>query len=364
MVEAETAGSGSALAELVHEGVSVWLDGVTRRSLVDGTLRRLVSEAPVTGALLPLRELGREVREGTAYREQLDLLGERGVGAEVALWALHRYDVRLACDVLAERFASTRGADGWVCAELDPRSADDAPGSLAGARALTDAVNRPNLLITVPGTAAGLQVVSGCLAQGIAVNVSHLYSPRRYEDAADAYFEGLGRALAAGRPPACGSVASFDAARTEAALHERADTVVPRGGSALALARAVYHLYEERLGTRDWRRLRNAGATPQRLLWPDAGETDRTAAVRRVEDMVAWNTVQAMSERTLDAVARLGRLHGDTLSGESVAAQAHLTELRNRGAGVEEVATELAATELRERAQDTAALVDLLQERR
>lgn len=364
MVEAGRARSGSALAGLVYEGVSVWLDGVTRRSLVDGTLSRLVSQAPVTGVLLPLRDLGREVREGTAYREQLDALGERGVGAEVALWALHRHDVRLACDVLAQRFAATRGTDGWVCAELDPRSADDALGSLAGARALTDAVNRPNMLITVPGSAAGLRVVSGCLAQGMAVNVSHLYSPRRYEDAADAYFEGLGRALAAGCPPACGSVASFDAARTEAALHERADTVVPRGESALALARTVYHLYEGRLGTRDWRRLRSAGATPQRLLWPDAGETDRTAAVRRVEDMVAWNTIQSMSERTLDAVDRLGRLHGDTLSGEFVAAQRHLTELRIRGAGVEEVAAELVAMELRERAQDIVALIGLLQENR
>ncbi|MEO3973468.1 transaldolase family protein [Streptomyces sp. CAU 1734] len=364
MAEAGTARGGSALVDLAHEGVSVWLDGVTRRSLVDGTLSRLVTRAPVTGALLPLRDLGREVREGTAYREQLDALGERGAGAEAALWALHRHDVRFACDVLAERFASTRGADGWVCAELDPRSADDVPGSLAGARALTDAVNRPNMLITVPGTAAGLHVVSGCLAQGIAVNISHLYSPRGYEDAADAYFEGLGRALAAGCPPARGSVASFDAARTEAALHERADTVVPRGASALALARAAYHLYEERLGTRDWRRLRGAGATPQRLLWPDAGETDRTAAVRRVEDLVAWNTVHTMSERTLDAVDRLGRPHGDTLSGESAAARAHLTELRSRGAGVEEVAAELSARELRERARDTAALVGSLREHR
>ncbi|MEU8887467.1 transaldolase family protein [Streptomyces sp. NPDC048442] len=377
MDEAAATRAGSALTDLVHEGVSVWLDGVTRRSLADGALARLVAESRVTGAVLPLRELGREVREGTAYRAQLEALGGRGVGAEVALRALHRHDVRRACDVFAAQFVSTRAEDGWVCAELDPRTADDARGSLAEARALAAAVDRPNLLITVPGTAAGLEVVSGCLAEGIGVNISHLYSPRRYEDAADASFEGLERALAAGRPMAPGSVASFGAARMEAALGE---------GSAPALARVVYHLYEERLGTSGWRRLRKAGARPQRLLWPeddaaadrterdrterdrterDRTERDRTAAVHRVEDLVAWNTVRTMSLRTLDAVARQARLRGDTLSGEPLvtAAQGYLTGLRIKGAGVEEVAGEVAVTALREQAEDRAALVNSLQER-
>lgn len=357
MDEAETARGGSALSDLVNEGVSVWLDGVTRRILVDGTLDRLVAGAPVTGAVLPLRELRREVREGTAYREQIAALGERGVGPEVALRTLHRHDVRLACDMLAERFDSTDGRDGWVCAELDPRSADDARGSFADARALAEAVDRPNLLITVPGTAAGLEVVSDCLAAGIGVNVTRLYSPRQYEDAVDAYFEGLGRAVAAQRPMARGSVASFGAARMEAALGERQGPSGPRHRSALTLARVVYHLYEERLGTSAWRSLREAGATPQRLLWPGYAEADRADAVRSVEDLVAWNTVQTMSVRTLDAVAAQGRLRGDTLSGESAAAREHLARFRCEGADVEEVALEVAAREQRESARDRAALV-------
>ncbi|MFJ8001456.1 transaldolase family protein [Streptomyces sp. NPDC096310] len=364
MDEVKTAGSGSALSDLVQEGVCVWLDGVTRRELADGSLHRRVAEDQVTGAVLPLRELGREVREGSAYREQIDVLAERGVGAEVALRTLHRHDVRRACDILAARFASTHGEDGWVCAELDPRLADDAAGSLAEARALADAVNRPNLLITVAGTAAGMEVVSGCVAAGIGVNVSHLYSPRRYESAVDAYFEGLERALAAGRSVVRGSVASFGTARMDAALSARQGAAALPGRSALALARAVYHLYEERLGTSGWRRLRSAGARPQRLLWPDAGEADRTVAARRVEDLVAWNTVQTMSARTLDAVAQGGRLRGDTLSGEVAAAREHLSAVRISGVGVEEVAGEVAATELRGLAEDRAAVVESWREPR
>ncbi|MFE3603579.1 transaldolase family protein [Streptomyces sp. NPDC059142] len=331
---------------------------------MDGSLKRRVAEGQVSGAVLPLRELGREVRAGTVYREQIEGLGARGVGAEVALRTLHRHDVRWACDLLAARFASTQGEDGWVCAELDPRLADDAAGSLAEARALAGAVNLPNLLVTVPGTAAGMEVVSGCVAEGIGVNVSHLYSPRRYESAVDAYFEGLERALAAGRSMVRCSVASFGTARMDAALSERQGAVVPPGRSALALARAVYHLYEERLGTSGWRRLRSAGARPQRLLWPDAAEADRTVAARRVEDLVAWNTVQTMSARTLDAVAQHGRLRGDTLSGEAAGAREHLSEVRIGGVGIEELAVEVAATELRERAEDRAAVVGSLWERR
>ncbi|MER5634478.1 transaldolase family protein [Streptomyces nitrosporeus] len=362
MDEAETARSGSALSDLAHEGVSVWLDEVTRRTLTDGTLSRLVSNASVTGALLPLRELGREVREGTAYRGQIGALGERGAGAEEVLRALHRQDARRACDMLAARFASTHGADGWVCAELDPRSADDVRGSLAEARGLVRAVDRPNLLITVPATAAGLQVVSGCLAEGIGVNISHLYAPRAYEEAADACFEGLERALAAGRPPVRGSVASFGAVRMETALRERQGRTVPHGRFALALARVVYHLYEERLGTSHWRRLRSAGAGQQRLLWSGAAEADGATAVRRAEDLVAWNTVQAMPARTVDAVARQGRLRGDTLSGESAAARRDLSELRAGGVDIEELAGEVASAELRGRAEERAALAGSLWE--
>lgn len=349
--------TGSALRALAHEGVAVWIQGLSRRSLADGTLARLVAGGAVGGAVLSLRELGREAREGTAYRAQIGSLRARGVGAETALKALHRYDTRWACDVLAARFAATRGADGWVCAEADPRSGGDAPGLLAEARALAGAVARPNLLVSVPATAAGLAAASDCLAEGIGVDMTRLYAPGHYRDAVDAYFEGLGRTLEAGRPPTGSSVASFDVARMAKVLVGRPGTAAPPARPAQALARAAYLLYEESLGTPAWRRLRDAGARQQRLLWPDAGEADPAATVHLAEDLVAWNTVQAMSERTLDAVVRQGHPHGDTLSHRPADALERLAQSWATSADVERAATALAAAELRERARETEALI-------
>ncbi|WP_093802515.1 transaldolase family protein [Streptomyces sp. Wb2n-11] len=354
----------TVLTDLVHEGVSVWLGGVSRRSLADGTLSLRTADGCVTGAVLSLREMGREVRDGTAYQEQIGLLAAQGVTADEAVRALHLYDARWACDVLRQSFTASRGADGWVCAELDPRFADDARASVAEARTVALAVNRPNLLITVPSTPAGMTVISDCVAEGIGVNAGHIYSVRRYGEVVEAYFEGMGRALAAGRAvTACLSVASFEAARMEAAvdgcLDELEDAVAAplRGRSALALARAAYQLYEERLGSGRWRKLRAAGARPQRLAWPGAGTPDPATAVRQVEELVAWNTVHTMSQPVLDAVARRGRLRGDTLSGESTASNELLTGLWLRGVSVDRTAEKLARAELRRSVRDRLDLV-------
>ncbi|MGI5403711.1 transaldolase family protein [Streptomyces sp. CA-135486] len=353
------------LTDLVNEGVSVWLDGASRRSLADGTLSRRMTDAHVTGAVLSLRELGREVRDGTAYREQIDMLGTQGVTADEAVRALLFYDARWACDVLRPSFTATQGADGWVCAELDPRFADDARASVAEARAVALAVNRPNLLIAVPSTPAGMTVISDCVAEGIGVNARHIYSVRCYGEVIEAYFEGLERALTAGRAvTAFASVASFEAARMEAAVdlclngREPAVAAPLRGRSALALARAAYHLYEERLGSGRWRKLRAAGARPQRLVWPGADAPDPATTVRQVEELVAWSTVHAMSQPTLDAVARLGRLRGDTLSGESRASDELLTGLRLQDVSVDRTAVELARSELRGSVRDRLDLAD------
>lgn len=354
----------TVLTELVHEGVSVWLDGVSRRSLADGTLSLRMADACVTGAVLSLREMGREVRDGTAYEEQIDLLATQGVTADEAVRALHLYDARWACDVLWQNFTASQGADGWVCAELDPRFADDARASVAEARTVAFAVNRPNLLITVPSTPAGMTVISDCVAEGIGVNAGHIYSVRCYGEVVEAYFEGMGRALAAGQSvTTCLSVASFETARMEAAvdrcLNELEDTVAAplRGRSALALARAAYQLYEERLGSGRWRKLRAAGARPQRLVWPGADAPDPVTAVRQVEELVAWSTVHTMSQSTLDVVARRGRLRGDTLSGESGVSNELLTGLRLRGVNVDRTAAKVARTELRRSVRDRLNLV-------
>ncbi|GAA3194827.1 MULTISPECIES: transaldolase family protein [Streptomyces] len=370
MREDEIPRAGSVLTDLGHEGVAVWLDGVGRRSLADGSLGRHAADACVTGAVLSRRELVREVRDGTAYEEQLALLRERGSGVAAAVRALHAYDVRWACDVLRPVFTATGGQDGWASAELDPRLADDAAASLAAARAVAQAVNRPNLLVKVPATAAGLQVLSDCVTEGIGVNAVHLYAVRRYGDVVEAYFDGLERAAAAGRAPGGASVASLGAARVEDAVEARLDAVPKaaaaplRGRSAAALARAAYAVYESGLGTGRWRKLRSAKTRPQRLVWaaPPAPGPEATA-VRRVEELVAWSTVHALPAGTLAAVARRGQLRGDTLSGASAEAEAVLSGLLRQGIDVGRIAEELAAADLQEAVRDHVELLDTLADR-
>ncbi len=361
--------AGTALTDLVHEGVSLWLDGVSRRDLVDGSLSRCVAQACVTGAVLSLRELGREVRDGTVYRDQIDLLGRRGATVDEAVRALHAYDARWACDVLQPVFVASGGADGWVCAELDPRFTDDTCAAVAEAQAVAHAVNRPNLLVKVAGTASGTAVVSGCVAAGIGVHAMHVHSVRSYGDVIEAYFDGLERARAAGRPGGA-SVVSFGAARMEIAVDARLAAAARdaaaglRGRTALALAQAAYDLYEDRLGGARWRTLRASGARPQRLLWPEAGRPGpEAAAVRRVAELVGWHTVHAVSQSTLDAVARLGRPQGDTLSGEAKTAAVLLADLRQHGIDVERLAVELTEADLRQRVRDRMDLGGALRSR-
>ncbi|MEU2295631.1 transaldolase family protein [Streptomyces bacillaris] len=355
MWEDEAPRGSSALARLAHEGVSLWLDGVGRRSLADGTLTRWAAHAPVNGVLLSLGVLAHEVRAGHAGPSR-----ERGAGgpggrpADDAVQALYYAGARRACDALWTRFARTRGAEGRVTVELDPRVADDARATVDRARAAAREVNRPSLLVGVSATAAGLTAISDCVAEGIGVNARHITSPARYAEVAEACFEGLERAVALGRPVAgYHAVATFEAARMEAAVDRFLDSAggdgAPLAGrTAQALARAAYQLYDGQLGSARWRRLRSFGASPQRLVWAAGDAPGSALAVRQVENLVAWSTVHVLPAPTLDALTRSGRLRGDTLSGESGAAQLVLSGLRRAGVDIERTGAELART-LRER---------------
>jgi len=338
----------SALTQLTHEGVSVWLDRVGPRSLVDGTLTRWAAHAPVSGVVLSLDALADDVRAGCAdLRTETGLAGP-GDPADDAVQAMHHADARRACDALRPRFVETRGAEGWVTVELDPRIADDARATVARAREAAREVNRPSLLVAVSATTAGLTAMSDCVAEGIGVNACHITSPARYAEVAEACFEGLERAVAAGRPVAGHkAVATFEAARMAAAVERRLDPggdggTPLAGRTAQALARAAYQLYEGRLGSARWRRLRAAGARPQRLVWAAGDAPESPLAVRQVEDLVAWSTVHALPRPTFEALTRTGRLRGDTLSGESRAAESVLSDLRQAGVDIGRTGTELA----------------------
>src|SRR3954469_4226588 len=187
------------LAGLADAGVSLWLDDLSRELLTSGRLARLVESRYVSGVTTNPTIFAAAIGRGSAYQAQLDDLAARGAEVGEALRELTTHDVRDACDVLRPCFDATGGVDGRVSIEVDARLAHDATGMIAEARSLWWAVDRPNLFIKIPATLEGLPAISACLAEGISVNVTLIFSLERYRAVLDAYMTGLERRAANGR---------------------------------------------------------------------------------------------------------------------------------------------------------------------
>jgi len=357
-VARETGGAGPdpmPLKQLVAEGVSIWLDGISRDLLVDGGLEHLVTVCHVTGASANSEVLAAALGGNGAYRAHLAGLAVRGVGAESALRAMANLDFRWACDVLRPVFEATDGVDGRVSVEVDPRLADDREAVLTEAHALWRAVNRPNLLVKIPATAAGRQAMSDCLADGISVNATLVFSLDRYAQVLDAYLDGLERAGRAGHDLArIGSVGSFSVGGLDRAIDGLLDRLgtpeatALRGRAAVANARLAYKLHEEQLDSDRWRSLVAAGARPQRPLWEFPAAADSSCSyVKYVEQLVSWGIVSSMTRSGLELFAARADLRGDTVTGEYHSARAHLDALAGLGISCAEVAAGLEADALR-----------------
>lgn len=337
---------GGTLRELAAEGVSPWLDGVDRELITSGRFRRLVEETGILGATSNPAQLARAVAsDHSAYRDQLTALADRRADTDSAIRALTLQDARLACDGLLGVFTSTDGHDGHVSIDLDPRLADDAVATVAAASELSADLDRPNAMVKVPATEEGLVAIRDCLAKGICVHATEIFSVQRYRQVVHAYFEGLTSAKAAGLELAMiASVASLPVGTFDAevdarlAEHDSAGARALRGTGALANARLMYREYDQRLGSQRWRGLQAHGARPQRLMWTSTAARSGTEYVDR---LVAWGTVTAMSLSTIDSVMRHGELRGDTLTGESEAAQSVVDDLGALGVSCDSVVRSL-----------------------
>ena len=337
--------SGGDLHPLIAEGVSPWVDGIHRSMIVSGCLARLIKDAGVRGAVCDPGTLAAAVAGDPVYRDQLVRLAYRGATVGEALRALQVHDAREACDELYEVFEKTQGHDGQVSVDLDPGLCHDAAATTRAAVELWRTLDRPNALVKIPATAEGLTALRECLGRGISVHATEIFSVARYRATVDAYFDGMERALAEGeRLSAIASLASFPVGRLDAEVDARLDELrgldeptraaarTVRGTGALANARLMYQVYEERLGSERWRTLRAAGARPQRLMWSGTAVPDpERSSTGYVDGIVAWGTVSAMTLPTLEAAVRHCDLRGDTLLGERESAEAALAELGRLG---------------------------------
>jgi len=337
------------LDALTGAGVSIWLDDLTRERLRSGSLADLVERRHVTGVTTNPAIFAKAISASAAYHDQIRDLAARGVQVGEALRALTTYDVREACDILHPVYEATDGVDGRVSIEVDPRLSYATAATMAEARALWWAVDRPNLFIKIPAAKQGLPAITACLAEGISINVTLLFSLSRYEQVIDAFLTGLEMAAQAGRPlDRLVSVASFFVSRVDTEVDGRLDKIGTeqatklRGSAAIANARLAYRLYERMISSSRWQALADAGARPQRPLWASTSTKDPSYPdTRYVVGLVAPGVVNTMPEATLHAVADHGVVPGDTVHGHYEDSEQVLDELSVVGVDYDAVVAHL-----------------------
>jgi transaldolase len=333
------------LGELTNDGVSVWLDDISRDRLQTGNLGQLIRDFHVRGVTSNPTIFAHALSKGNAYEDQIKDLAVRGVTVEESSRMITSYDIRWACDVLRPVYDESHGADGRVSLEVDPRLARETEKTIAEARQLWWLVDRPNLFIKIPATAAGLPAITATLAEGISVNVTLIFSLQRYADVIDAYMSGLEQAAANGHDISkIASVASFFVSRMDTEVDKRLDKLASeearamRGKAAIANARLAYELYEQKLATPRWAALAAKGAKAQRPLWASTSTKDPAFPdTMYVVDLVVKDTVNTMPEATLHATADHGVLRGDTVHGTYDASRQVFADLARLGISYDDV---------------------------
>ncbi len=326
-------------------GVAVWLDDMSRERLVSGNLKALVRDKHVVGVTTNPTIFHKAITGTDVYDDQMANLAALDIPVAEAIRLLTTHDVRAVCDLLRPVYDATDGLDGRVSIEVDPGLADDTRRTAAEAELLWWMVDRPNLMVKIPATEAGLPAITGALAAGISVNVTLIFSVERYEAVMGAYLDGLEQAHAAGRDLArIGSVASFFVSRVDSEVDARLDKIgteaalALRGTAAIAIARLAYQRFEQVLGSQRWERLEALDARPQRPLWASTGVKDPAYDdTRYVVELVAPGTVNTMPEATLRAVADHGVIRGETVRGGFGQAQQVMHDLTTVGVDMADV---------------------------
>lgn len=306
------------LVTLAELGQSIWLDYIDRR-LLDGTLERLIREDRLAGLTSNPAIFEKAISSDTEYAASL--AGLRTASADKLYETLVLADIGRAADEFRPVYEATDGRDGYVSIEVSPHLARDTAATVREARALWAKLERPNILIKVPGTREGLPAFRELISAGINVNVTLLFSVGRYVEVLDAYMEGLEARRARGLPLAgVASVASFFLSRIDVKVDALLDAIATRGGAkaeaakrlrgqaAIASAGFAYRRNAEITAAPRWQALRAAGAAPQRLLWASTGTKDPAYSdIKYVEALIAPDTVNTLPVETLDAYRRHGK---------------------------------------------------------
>lgn len=297
-----------------EQGQSPWLDNLRRGYLTSGELAAL-RDRGVRGLTSNPSIFQKAIQGSTDYDEQFASLA--GGSAVDDYWALVTDDILGACDVFAPVYESSAGVDGYVSVEVDPGLADDGPATERAARALAERIDRPNVMVKIPGTRAGLAPIEQMIAEGRNINVTLIFGLDRYAEVIEAYLRGLERLDATGSPDLSGvaSVASFFISRVDTEVDRRLDAIGSdaaaelRGTAAITQARLAYDLFRSAFSGARWDRLATRGARVQRPLWASTSTKDPAYPdTLYVDELIGPDSVNTLPDATLEAFADHGRL--------------------------------------------------------
>ena len=308
--------SMSNLHKLSALGQSVWIDYLSRDLIVGGGLEQMLREDAVVGVTSNPTIFQKAISQGNAYDEQMRECLETSDDPKEIFVQLAARDVGAACDLLRRVWDEGKGQDGYVSIEVDPNLAYDREATRAEAMRLHELIERPNLLVKIPGTEPGLGAIEDMIAAGRSINITLIFSLARYAEVAEAYVRGLERLVEQGGDPTrVASVASFFVSRVDTEADRRLEEIgtpealALRGKLAIANAKLAYARCKEIFSGERWERLAAEGATMQRCLWASTStKNPEYRDVVYVEELIGPKTVNTMPQETIEAFQDHGRV--------------------------------------------------------
>lgn len=366
------------LRMLEAEGQAIWLDFLDRRFLADGGFARLIEQDGLTGITSNPSIFEKAIAEGSAYNEDIAAFFAQGeLGAADIYELLAVADLQSAADALRPAYDRLDGADGFASIEVSPHLAFSTQASVEEARRLWAAVNRPNLMVKIPGTHDGVPAVRALTSMGINVNITLLFAIEMYRAVAEAFLAGLEERVERGEEVSCvSSVASFFVSRIDSQIDKAIDARVKagdpesealtalRGKVAIANAKLAYQYYLDLIESDRWQALAAKGARPQRLLWASTGTKDPLYSdVLYVETLIGPDTINTMPLKTIEAFRDHGRI-SPSLTSDVDGARQVLAEADRLGLDLAGVTQALVVDGIKSFSEAADALLRAIEQRR
>ena len=354
-MEATTKTQPNPLKQLAEYGQSPWLDYIRRDLFTTGELKRLIAEDGLKG-MTSNPAIFEKAIVSEFYKDAIAKLAlDKGLSAVSIYENIAIEDIQTAADALRVVYDQTNKRDGYVSLEVSPALADDSAGTLEEARRLWEAVERPNLMVKVPATTAGLETIKQLISEGVNINVTLLFSRKSYRKVAEAYIAGLEKRMAENKElSGVASVSSFFVSRIDSLIDSQIEEKLKnaggeektlleslRGRAAIANAKLAYQIYEEVFSGNRWEELAKKGARTQRVLWASTGTKNPIYSdVLYVEELIGKDTVNTIPPATWDAFREKGKLR-NSLTEDVEAAKKTLEDLEKAGISLELVTDKL-----------------------